>query len=77
MLRNRWNDGNVDDVQHRRRGLSKFVPGVANQPKFRLEKGWAVLTALPSSLPLTNESLKRMEDEALDEEFGRALSTER
>jgi hypothetical protein len=67
-----WTTFNIDDED-----FSKFVPGVANQPKFRLEKGWAVLTALPSSLPLTNESLKRMEDEALDEEFGRALSTER
>lgn len=67
-----WTTFNIDDED-----FSKFVPGVANQPKFRLEKEWAVLTALPSSLPLTNESLKSMEDEALDEEFGRALSTER
>lgn len=63
---------NIDDQD-----FSKFVPGVANQPKFRLEKGWAVLTALPGSLPLNNESLEHIEDEALDEEFGRALSTGR
>ena len=48
--------------------------GVASQPKFELEKGWAVLPASPGSLPLTNERLKRLDEEAMDEELGYALS---
>lgn len=51
--------------------------GVVNQPKFQLEKGWALLTSSPGSLPLTNERLKRLDEEAMDEELGHALSTGR
>lgn len=51
--------------------------GVVNQPEFQLENGWALLTASPGSLPLTNERLTQLEEEDMDEELGRALSARR
>lgn len=51
--------------------------GVLNQPKFQLEKGWALLTSSPGSPPLNNERVRQVEEEDLDEELGHALSARR
>lgn len=51
--------------------------GVVSQPKFQLEKGWALLTASPGVLPITTEKVRQLEEEAMDEELDHALSARR
>ncbi len=56
---------------------SLIVRGAANEPRFRMKNGWVLLDSAPDSPPLTNETVRQIADDDLDEEMRRAFPPRR
>ncbi len=56
---------------------SLICRGAASLPQFRTKNGWVLFEATPGVPPLTNETVKSLPDEDLNEELLRAFSPRR